>query len=68
MNRVRACAWALAVIVIGAFPAVASAGVAPKAAGGLDCNGLSPIQAPVHTFAPPGAFTSRIQPNPGCKS
>ncbi|HKO28398.1 MAG TPA: hypothetical protein VJU80_13130 [Solirubrobacteraceae bacterium] len=51
MNRVRACAWALAVLVIGAFPAAAGASVAPKSAGGLDCNGLSPIQAPVHTFA-----------------
>ena len=34
-----------AVFVIGAFPAVASAGVAPKPIGGIDCNGLSPIQA-----------------------
>jgi hypothetical protein len=37
--------------VIGAFPAVASASVAPRSVGGLDCNGLSPIQAPTHTFA-----------------
>ena len=51
MSRPRAYAWALAVLVIGAFPAVASAGVAPGAVGGLDCNGLSPIQAPVHPTA-----------------
>jgi hypothetical protein len=43
--------WALAVLVIGAFPGVASAGVAPRSVGGLDCNGLSPIQTPTHTFA-----------------
>jgi hypothetical protein len=51
MVRLRAFAWTLAVIVIGAFPAVASAGVAPGPIGGLDCNGLSPVQAPAHTFA-----------------
>jgi hypothetical protein len=51
MKRPRAHAWALAVLVIGAFPAVASARVAPKSIGGLDCNGLSPIQAPAHPSA-----------------
>ena len=51
MKRPRAYAWVLAVLVIGAFPAVAGASVAPKSVGGLDCNGLSPIQAPAHTFA-----------------
>jgi hypothetical protein len=43
-------AWALAVLVIGAFPAVAGASVAPQSVGGLDGNGLSPIQTPVHTL------------------
>jgi hypothetical protein len=51
MGRPRTYVWALAVLVIGAFPAVASAGVSPNRIGGLDCNGLSPIQAPAHTFA-----------------
>ena len=51
MRRPRPYAWVLAVLVIGAFPAVASAAVAPKSVGGLDCNGLSPIQAPVHPTA-----------------
>jgi hypothetical protein len=32
-------------------PAAASAGIAPNAAGGLDCNGYSPIQQPIHRAA-----------------
>jgi len=44
MGRVRACAWALAVFVIGALPASAAAGVAPNRIGQIDCNGFSPIQ------------------------
>ena len=51
MKRPRAYAWALAVLVIGAFPAVASAGVAPGPIGQIDCNGLSPIQASIHPTA-----------------
>lgn len=50
-ERPRAYAWALAVLVIGAFPAVASAGVAPGPVGQIDCNGLSPIQASIHPTA-----------------
>jgi hypothetical protein len=44
-------AWALAFFVIAAFPAVASAGVAPGPVGQIDCNGLSPIQTPIHRTA-----------------
>jgi hypothetical protein len=51
MKRPRTYAWALAVLVIGAFPAVASAGVAPGPIGQIDCNGLSPIQASIHPTA-----------------
>ena len=52
----RVLLWASAVIAGALFvtaaahsPAVArsAGGVAPKASGGLDCNGLSPIQKPV---------------------
>jgi hypothetical protein len=67
MKRPRAHAWALAVLVIGAFPAVASAGVAPNPVGMLDCNGLSPIQATVHPTAacadPRGADAGRAEDN-----
>ncbi len=48
MGRFRVCAWALAVLVIGAFPASAAAGVAPKPVGQIDCNGFSPIQRAAH--------------------
>jgi hypothetical protein len=51
MGRVRVYTWALAVFVIAACPASADAGVAPKAVGEIDCNGLSPIQAPAHPTA-----------------
>jgi hypothetical protein len=51
MNRTRSFAWALAFLVIGAFPAAARAGVAPNPVGEIDCNGLSPIQAPAHPTA-----------------
>ena len=44
MGRFRVFAWALAVLVIGAFPASAVAGVAPNPVGQIDCNGFSPIQ------------------------
>jgi hypothetical protein len=37
MKRPMTYAWALGFFVIGAFPAVASAGMAPKSVGGLDC-------------------------------
>lgn len=51
MKRGKTYAWALAVLLIAAFPAAARAGVAPKATGEIDCNGLSPIQAPAHPTA-----------------
>jgi hypothetical protein len=51
MSRARSYTWALAVLVIAAFPAAARAGVAPNPRGELDCNGFSPIQAPVHPTA-----------------
>jgi hypothetical protein len=51
MKRLTACAWALAVLAIGAFPAAASASVAPNPVGEIDCNGLSPIQTPAHPTA-----------------
>ena len=51
MRRLRSYASALAVFVLVAFPAVAHAGVAPNRVGGIDCNGLSPIQAPVRATA-----------------
>ena len=51
MGRARAYAWVLAVLVIGAFPAVAQAAAAPNPVGELDCNGLSPIQASAHPTA-----------------
>jgi hypothetical protein len=51
MGRLRAYAWALAFLVIGAFPASAVASVGPNPVGELDCNGLSPIQASVHPTA-----------------
>ena len=51
MKRLSAYAWVLAILVIGAFPAVAGAGVAPGPIGEIDCNGLSPIQAPAHPTA-----------------
>jgi hypothetical protein len=58
---------ALAVLVVGAFPAVASAGVAPGATGEIDCNGFSPIQAPVHPTAacadPHGTWHGRFYDN-----
>jgi hypothetical protein len=67
MGRVRACAWALAVMVIAAFPAVAQAGVAPGPVGELDCNGLSPIQTSVHPTAacadPRGNWDGRFYEN-----
>ncbi|MBV9944617.1 MAG: hypothetical protein JO262_21010 [Solirubrobacterales bacterium] len=44
MKRPRAYVWALAVLVIGAFPAIAHAGVAPGPIGQIDCNGFSHIQ------------------------
>ena len=44
MGRFRPYALALAVLVIGAFPASAVAGVAPNPVGQIDCNGFSPIQ------------------------
>lgn len=47
----KACRWALAIAVIAVFPASAQAGVAPRAVGELDCNGLSPIQTSVHPTA-----------------
>jgi hypothetical protein len=51
MNRVRTYAAALAVLAIVAFPAAARAGLAPNPVGEIDCNGLSPIQAPAHPTA-----------------
>ena len=67
MGRFRVCAWALAVLVIGAFPASALAGVAPNPVGGIDCNGLSPIQAPVRPTAecadPHGDWAGRFYDN-----
>jgi hypothetical protein len=51
MKRVRSYASALAILVLVAIPAAAHAGVAPKPVGELDCNGLSPIQAPAHPTA-----------------
>jgi hypothetical protein len=67
MVRLRAFAWALVVIVIGVFPAVASAGVTPNPVGGIDCNGLSPIQKPVHPTAacadPHGTWAGRFYDN-----
>ena len=51
MERLSAYAWVLAILVIGAFPAVAGAAVAPNRVGMIDCNGLSPIQTSVHPTA-----------------
>jgi hypothetical protein len=52
MGRLRAFAWALAVLVIMGFPAAANAAsVAPNSTGELDCNGFSPIQTVVHPSA-----------------
>ena len=47
MERLSAYAWVLAILVIGAFPAVAGAAWRRAAIGEIDCNGLSPIQTPV---------------------
>ena len=44
MERLSAYAWVLAILVIGAFPAVAGAAVPPNRCRQIDCNGLSPIQ------------------------
>ena len=51
MRYVRAYVWAVAVLVMAVFPAAAHAGVAPNPIGEIDCNGLSPIQAPAHPTA-----------------
>ena len=51
MSRVRTYASALAVLVLVAFPAAAHAGVRPNPVGEIDCNGLSPIQAPARPTA-----------------
>jgi hypothetical protein len=54
-------------VVIVAFPAAARAGVAPKPVGEIDCNGLSPIQTPVHPTAacadPHGSYEGRFYDN-----
>ncbi len=67
MGRLPVCAWILAVLVIGAFPALAHAGVAPKPTGEIDCNGLSPIQMPAHPTAlcadPHGTWDGRFYDN-----
>jgi hypothetical protein len=67
MGRVKACAFVVAVLVIGAFPASAAAGVAPNPVGEIDCNGLSPIQAPAHPTAacadPHGDWAGRFYDN-----
>jgi hypothetical protein len=42
-----ASAAAMGLLAVAAGPAGASAGVRPHAVGMLDCNGFSPIQAPV---------------------
>jgi hypothetical protein len=51
MNRLSACASALAVLLIVALSATAQAAVAPGPQGEIDCNGLSPIQSPIHPTA-----------------
>jgi len=67
MGRLRPCVRALVVLVIGAFPASAVAGVAPNPVGEIDCNGLSPIQAPAHPTAacadPHGTWAGRFYDN-----
>ena len=61
---------ALSVGLTGLVPAVsaqAAAGVAPHSVGGLDCNGLSPIQRPVKSsipcLDPRGPGNSRFEDN-----
>jgi hypothetical protein len=51
MSRVRSYAWALTILLVIAIPAAAQAGVVPNRVGEIDCNGLSPIQAPAHPTA-----------------